>query len=134
MSRKVPYDDIDAFSIPIFVTKGERPPIPKDCPKKYKELIRKCWHTKAARRPEFTTVVTRLKKQHEETRLKTNTQLIITSITKIRTNNSQKFDITYSQQKNRSEVLHVSFDDSILEESGKTSESLLSGSQSKSKV
>jgi len=53
VTRLMPFGDIEPFSVPIKVTKGERPIIPKECPKEYTRLINRAWHQKANKRPSF---------------------------------------------------------------------------------
>ena len=57
LSQELPYPDLDSWQIPVHVTKGNRPPLPDDTPKKIAELVKACWQTKAQKRPPMTTVV-----------------------------------------------------------------------------
>ena len=41
LTRILPFAEIPSFSIPILVTKGERPHLPKDTPSKLVKLVRK---------------------------------------------------------------------------------------------
>jgi len=59
-ARRHPFDNIPTISIPISVTRGERPEIPKECPPKYRTLIKKCWNKKNNKRPNFTDITKRL--------------------------------------------------------------------------
>eukprot|EP01130_Rhizamoeba_saxonica_P017804 TRINITY_DN8721_c0_g3_i1.p1 TRINITY_DN8721_c0_g3~~TRINITY_DN8721_c0_g3_i1.p1 ORF type:complete len:577 (+),score=104.17 TRINITY_DN8721_c0_g3_i1:33-1763(+) len=65
ITRKMPFENVEAFSIPLIVSKGERPPMPADCPKSWKNIIRKCWAQKASRRPNISEVVSRLTRMCE---------------------------------------------------------------------
>lgn len=69
-TRKMPFGDIEAFSIPLIVSKGERPEIPKDVPLEWRKLIKSCWHQKPQMRPSFKKILTKLRelvgKQREE--------------------------------------------------------------------
>ncbi|GAM25173.1 hypothetical protein SAMD00019534_083480 [Acytostelium subglobosum LB1] len=62
--RKDPYDGVNSWSIPVMVTKGERPQIPSDCPSDYCKLIKECWVDKAKKRPRFKEIKTKLTKMH----------------------------------------------------------------------
>jgi serine/threonine protein kinase len=62
LTRKIPFDDINSFSIPIAVIKGDRPSIPRDCLPPLKKLIKQCWHAKPSRRPTFQKCIESLKK------------------------------------------------------------------------
>lgn len=55
-TKKVPFENIDTFDIPIAVIKGERPVIPKECPKEYSKLIQLCWNKKPNKRPTFSKI------------------------------------------------------------------------------
>eukprot|EP01132_Coremiostelium_polycephalum_P006712 gene6712-8321_t len=54
--RKDPYDGVNSWSIPVMVTKGERPPIPSECPVDLSKLIKACWQDKPAKRPKFKEI------------------------------------------------------------------------------
>lgn len=44
LTREQPFSHIkQMFQIPIKVMEGERPPLPKNCPKEWRKLISKCW-------------------------------------------------------------------------------------------
>eukprot|EP01133_Synstelium_polycarpum_P005887 gene5887-6810_t len=58
--RKDPYDGVNSWSIPVMVCKGERPPIPSDCPSDLSKLIKECWQEKAKKRPKFKEIVSTL--------------------------------------------------------------------------
>jgi len=62
LTRKMPFGDVESFSIPLIVSRGERPVIPKDCPPDWKKLIRAGWHQKPTKRPDFKTILQRLRK------------------------------------------------------------------------
>jgi serine/threonine protein kinase len=61
-TKQVPFQDLNTFEIPIAVIKGERPAIPKECPKEYAKLMQSCWHKKPAKRPTFQKIVKSLLK------------------------------------------------------------------------
>ena len=61
-TKQVPFQDLNTFEIPMAVIKGERPPIPKECPKEYAKLMQSCWHKKPAKRPTFQKIVKSLLK------------------------------------------------------------------------
>jgi len=80
LTREQPFSHIKPmFQIPLKVMNGERPPIPRDCPKAWRKLITKCWDddpykyrsaklngatnfTTNTRRPTFKRVVSMLDK------------------------------------------------------------------------
>lgn len=61
-TKQVPFDNISTFEIPVAVIRGDRPPIPKDCPKDYCKLMKECWNKKPSKRPTFSKVVKTLTK------------------------------------------------------------------------
>jgi len=56
--RKMPFEDEEAFTIPLLVAKGKRPKMPKEVPKGWDKLIKNCWHQKPAKRPSFSEIMT----------------------------------------------------------------------------
>lgn len=69
----MPFADLEAFAIPIQVTKGKRPrfnellddanllsPLPKTANKEYKKLLKKCWNGKFSARPDAYSIITQL--------------------------------------------------------------------------
>jgi serine/threonine protein kinase len=62
LTRRMPFGDIESFSIPLLVSRGERPPFPKDCSPEWKKLIKLCWHQKPQKRPDFKQILQRLRK------------------------------------------------------------------------
>ncbi|KAF2073595.1 hypothetical protein CYY_005084 [Polysphondylium violaceum] len=54
--RLEPYEGVSSWTIPVIVCKGERPPIPSDCPADYSKLIKSCWADKAKKRPTFNEI------------------------------------------------------------------------------
>ena len=60
-ARKIPFDDVDGFSVPVQVTKGLRPKLPKHVPKSWVKLITQCWHDKPSKRPTFDRIVDTLR-------------------------------------------------------------------------
>lgn len=69
-TRKMPFGDIEAFSVPLIVSKGERPEIPKEVPPEWRKLIKSCWNQKPHLRPSFKKILSKLRelvgKQREE--------------------------------------------------------------------
>lgn len=61
-TRQIPFQDMNTFEIPTAVIKGDRPAIPKDCPKEYAKLMQLCWSKKPAKRPTFAKIVKSLLK------------------------------------------------------------------------
>jgi hypothetical protein len=49
------------FSIPLLVSRGDRPTLPKDTPADWKKLIKVAWHQKPQKRPDFKKVLRRLR-------------------------------------------------------------------------
>ncbi|EAL63927.1 LIM-type zinc finger-containing protein [Dictyostelium discoideum AX4] len=72
IARKEPYENINSWSIPVLVAKGERPTIPADCPSEYSKLIKACWTDKPKKRPSFKEICDTLKKISESLTLKRN--------------------------------------------------------------
>lgn len=66
-SRQLPFADAATPAlVPMWVAQGERPEIPKDCPKKLASLIRFCWQGKPEQRPSADQVVAYLRSDKEE--------------------------------------------------------------------
>lgn len=61
-TKQIPFQDLNTFEIPIAVIKGDRPAIPKDCPKEYAKIMQLCWHKKPSKRPTFQKIVKSLMK------------------------------------------------------------------------
>ncbi|KAN0006671.1 hypothetical protein ACTFIU_003387 [Dictyostelium citrinum] len=72
IARKEPYENVNSWSIPVMVAKGERPTIPSDCPSEYSKLIKACWADKPKKRPSFKEICDSLKKISESLTLKRN--------------------------------------------------------------
>ena len=66
LTRQMPFAEAEAFTIPVLVTKGKRPTLPKKVPKDYGKLMEKCWHQKGEKRPSFDEIVLRLEEQWTE--------------------------------------------------------------------
>jgi Protein tyrosine and serine/threonine kinase len=43
---------------------GLRPEIPKDCPQFLRSLMNKCWNNNAAKRPQFSEIISILQRQN----------------------------------------------------------------------
>lgn len=61
VTRQMPFGDIEAFSVPLMVSRGERPDLPKDLQVEWRKLIKSCWHQKPASRPTFKKVLVKLR-------------------------------------------------------------------------
>lgn len=62
LTRKVPYKGLEPMQVGIAVyTRGERPPIPRDCPAAFAALMQACWHAEPSCRPTFVQLVPVLK-------------------------------------------------------------------------
>eukprot|EP01126_Amoeba_proteus_P044003 TRINITY_DN4868_c0_g1_i1.p1 TRINITY_DN4868_c0_g1~~TRINITY_DN4868_c0_g1_i1.p1 ORF type:complete len:432 (+),score=70.88 TRINITY_DN4868_c0_g1_i1:614-1909(+) len=61
LTRERPYSDVNDFSVPVLVTRGERPAIPKNCDKEYRTLVTKCWHKQPLKRPSFDKILEKLR-------------------------------------------------------------------------
>ena len=55
-ARELPFAGTDSFSVPLQVTKGLRPKLPKHVPKVWAKLIAQCWHDKPSKRPTFERI------------------------------------------------------------------------------
>lgn len=55
-----PFHEISSFQIPVHVTKGGRPTIPKEAPKPWVKIMKECWHAKPDRRPSFVKIISML--------------------------------------------------------------------------
>eukprot|EP01124_Arcella_intermedia_P019012 TRINITY_DN26133_c0_g1_i1.p1 TRINITY_DN26133_c0_g1~~TRINITY_DN26133_c0_g1_i1.p1 ORF type:complete len:409 (-),score=85.07 TRINITY_DN26133_c0_g1_i1:108-1334(-) len=60
LMREMPFGDTETFTIPVLVTKGKRPKIPKHTAKEWSKLIEKCWHQKPEKRPDFPQILVTL--------------------------------------------------------------------------
>jgi len=65
VTRKIPFSNVESFTIPIMVTRGERPNVPKDCPSDWKKLIKACWNQKPTSRPSFKKILAKLREMQE---------------------------------------------------------------------
>jgi len=63
LTRDMPFGEAEAFTIPVLVTKGKRPELPKKYPKEFGKLLEKCWNQKSEKRPSFDEIVLRLREQ-----------------------------------------------------------------------
>eukprot|EP01114_Cavostelium_apophysatum_P013008 TRINITY_DN3062_c0_g1_i1.p1 TRINITY_DN3062_c0_g1~~TRINITY_DN3062_c0_g1_i1.p1 ORF type:complete len:754 (+),score=209.48 TRINITY_DN3062_c0_g1_i1:33-2294(+) len=52
-TRKIPFNELSSYQIPVLVAKGERPTIPKECNAELAKLIKASWHQKPKQRPAF---------------------------------------------------------------------------------
>ncbi|KAL4138139.1 hypothetical protein PRIC2_001646 [Phytophthora ramorum] len=55
----VPYADIpgSVLAVAEAVLSGVRPPIPRDCPRLFAKIMKRCWHDNPLRRPSFEDIV-----------------------------------------------------------------------------
>jgi len=60
LTRKLPFEETESFSIPLLVLKGKRPALPKEGTKEYQKLIKKCWNQKPDKRPIFSMIINTL--------------------------------------------------------------------------
>jgi len=56
-TRKIPWSHVVCWNVPALVIKGERPPIPGDCPEGFAAVIRDCWQHNPKDRPCFSALV-----------------------------------------------------------------------------
>jgi len=56
-SGETPFYGLKESSIKRMVLNNERPPIPKDCPRYFSELITKCWNRYPQERPKIDVVI-----------------------------------------------------------------------------
>jgi len=62
ISRDDPYNGMAPFQVVLAVgTKGMRPPIPKDCPLPWADIITDCWNEKPDARPSFDQLIDRFR-------------------------------------------------------------------------
>lgn len=61
VTRQMPFGDIEAFSVPLMVSRGERPDLSKDIPIEWRKLIKACWHQKPTSRPAFKKILVKLR-------------------------------------------------------------------------
>ena len=52
-SGTLPFADLDNAIAALHAAKGERPPIPADCPSDWSNIIQQCWHHDPLQRPTF---------------------------------------------------------------------------------
>jgi len=62
MARKTPFGELNSWNIPVAVTRGDRPVIPKEWPSSVSKLIVKCWDQKSKNRPPFGEILATLLK------------------------------------------------------------------------
>jgi len=56
-TKQTPFGDISSHAIPVSVTKGKRPDIPKDMKKELKKIIKACWEASPIKRPSFVDIL-----------------------------------------------------------------------------
>jgi len=66
----VPYADIpgSVLAVAEAVLSGVRPPIPRDCPRLFAKIMKRCWHDNPLRRPSFEDIVQLLEIERAEER------------------------------------------------------------------
>ena len=63
LTGEKPFAKMNAAQLAIAVCqRGERPPLPKDCPEKLKNLIQSCWNQDPERRPRFTDIMNSIRR------------------------------------------------------------------------
>eukprot|EP01130_Rhizamoeba_saxonica_P018203 TRINITY_DN9034_c0_g1_i1.p1 TRINITY_DN9034_c0_g1~~TRINITY_DN9034_c0_g1_i1.p1 ORF type:complete len:373 (+),score=78.17 TRINITY_DN9034_c0_g1_i1:955-2073(+) len=65
ISRQLPFPNIPSYSIPILVTKGERPTIPDNCPRDWKNLMKKAWKANPIRRPTMDDICKKISRMRD---------------------------------------------------------------------
>ncbi len=66
VTRKVPWEELQMWEIPVVVGRGERPPIPKDVIPRFSQLIASCWQANPSKRPTCTQISEEITKMGEE--------------------------------------------------------------------
>eukprot|EP00238_Polyblepharides_amylifera_P011568 CAMPEP_0196581798 /NCGR_PEP_ID=MMETSP1081-20130531/35622_1 /TAXON_ID=36882 /ORGANISM="Pyramimonas amylifera, Strain CCMP720" /LENGTH=637 /DNA_ID=CAMNT_0041902153 /DNA_START=111 /DNA_END=2024 /DNA_ORIENTATION=+ len=67
LTCRVPYSHLTPLQAAVgVVQKGMRPEIPPECPPDLSQLIRECWEHNPSARPDFSTIVTRLKDMYSK--------------------------------------------------------------------
>ncbi|QBZ81599.1 Serine/threonine protein kinase, catalytic domain containing protein [Pandoravirus celtis] len=56
LTRRQPYADANFMRISLDVLDGKRPDVPADCPPAFAQLMQRCWHRKAHKRPSAADV------------------------------------------------------------------------------
>jgi len=64
LTRQQPYEQMEAFAVPLAVLKGTRPPVPTWAPPIYGQLMSECWHEDPEQRPSFDVILNRLETMH----------------------------------------------------------------------
>jgi len=62
VTRLQPFADVNSFAVPMLVTRGERPAIPKSTKPELKKMMTKCWQKRPIQRPSFEEIVPILKR------------------------------------------------------------------------
>ncbi len=57
LTRKQPYAGRNFMGVTLDVLEGRRPQIPSDIPADLTDLINKCWHRNAVKRPNMESIV-----------------------------------------------------------------------------
>jgi serine/threonine protein kinase/class 3 adenylate cyclase len=57
LTRAHPYSDRNFMAVAIDVNEGKRPVVPTDCPRDYRKLMKRCWHSDVAKRPSMDAVL-----------------------------------------------------------------------------
>lgn len=60
-TRLMPFHDVETFSVPVLVSRGERPDVPKDMPLEWRKLMKAAWNQKPTSRPSFKKILSRLR-------------------------------------------------------------------------
>jgi len=57
LTRKQPFEGRNFLGVLLEVLEGKRPQVPKECPIAYRDMMTRCWHAKAEKRPTMNEVV-----------------------------------------------------------------------------
>jgi len=71
LSRKIPFEELPSWNIPVAVTKGERPTITKEMNPELVKIMKICWHQKPSKRPSFVEILQELNKLQAQTEYST---------------------------------------------------------------
>lgn len=65
VTRKQPFAGLNFMNVTLDVLEGRRPSIPQDCPRPFKKMIKKCWHTDPEERPTIEEVINFFERMEE---------------------------------------------------------------------
>ena len=64
LTGEVPFSEVPLKKIRDFVSNGERPELPKQCPEELAALIKRCWDSNPSERPSFSEICLELRNLH----------------------------------------------------------------------